>query len=240
MIADELAAADPQVHVLHRPGKQGLGAAYLAGFALGPASAATTRWWRWTPTARTPRRSCPRCWTRARDADVVIGSRWVRGGTVVNWPLHRLVLSRGGNLYTRLALGMPVQDATGGYRVYRMTALDKMTSTTVASQGYCFQVDLAWRAYRTGSGSSRCRSRSPSGSGGQQDELVHRRARRSGGSPSGGAGPAARVGGVAVMTGGRAVGRGMLEGRSCRPGRCPAGGGERVPRDADEVRCADT
>ena len=73
-----------------------------------------------------------------------------RGGKVLNWPLHRLLLSRGGNLYIRMALGMPVKDATGGYRAYRMPVLDKIDVDTVASQGYCFQVELAWRAYRHG------------------------------------------------------------------------------------------
>jgi len=92
----------------------------------------------------------PRLLDAAREADVVLGSRYVPGGKVVNWPVHRLVLSRGGNLYTRLALGMPVRDATGGYRVYRMPALDKIDVDSVASQGYCFQVDMAWRAYRNG------------------------------------------------------------------------------------------
>jgi dolichol-phosphate mannosyltransferase len=85
-----------------------------------------------------------------RDADLVIGSRYVPGGTVVNWPIHRLVFSRGANLYTRLALAMPIKDATGGFRAYRMKALDAMDVDSVASQGYCFQVDLAWRAYRQG------------------------------------------------------------------------------------------
>jgi dolichol-phosphate mannosyltransferase len=79
-----------------------------------------------------------------------LGSRWVRGGTVINWPWHRLVLSRGGNTYARLVLGMPVKDATGGYRAYRMPVLVKIDVEAVASQGYCFQVDLAWRAYRSG------------------------------------------------------------------------------------------
>ena len=74
----------------------------------------------------------------------------MRGGRVVNWPVHRLLLSRVANLYTRLALGMPVRDATGGYRVYRAPVLDKVDLGTVASLGYCFQVDLVWRAYRDG------------------------------------------------------------------------------------------
>jgi len=80
----------------------------------------------------------------------VLGSRWVKGGQVQNWPYHRLLLSRGGNLYARLALGMPVHDATGGYRAYRRVVLDSIDIDAVASQGYCFQVDLAWRAHRAG------------------------------------------------------------------------------------------
>src|SRR5690606_12820297 len=84
------------------------------------------------------------------DADLVIGSRWVDGGTVVNWPWYRLLLSRGANLYTRLALNMPVRDATGGFRAYRMPVLDKLDLDAVVSAGYCFQVDLTWRAHRLG------------------------------------------------------------------------------------------
>jgi dolichol-phosphate mannosyltransferase len=84
------------------------------------------------------------------DADVVFGSRWVSGGRTVNWPLYRQFISRGGSLYSRLALGVPFRDVTGGYRAYRMNALDKMDVETVTSQGYCFQVDLAWRAHKNG------------------------------------------------------------------------------------------
>jgi dolichol-phosphate mannosyltransferase len=80
----------------------------------------------------------------------VLGSRWVRGGSVVNWPLHRKVLSLGGNIYTRVLLGMPVGDATGGYRAYRASALRALDLHDVASAGYCFQVDLVWRAVRRG------------------------------------------------------------------------------------------
>ena len=84
------------------------------------------------------------------NADLVIGSHWVRGGSVVNWPLHRKALSVGGNLYTRALLGMPVHDATAGYRAYRAEALHAMGLEQVASQGYCFQVDLTRRAVRLG------------------------------------------------------------------------------------------
>jgi dolichol-phosphate mannosyltransferase len=84
------------------------------------------------------------------NADVVLGSRWVRGGKVVNWPIHREILSRGGNIYTRLCLGIPIKDATGGFRAYRMNALNQMKIDDVQSQGYCFQVDMAWRAMQSG------------------------------------------------------------------------------------------
>lgn len=148
-IADELAAADAQVHVMHRAGKQGLGMAYLAGFAWARERGYDAVVEMDADGSHAPEQ-LPDLLGALVDADVVLGSRWVKGGTVVNWPLHRLVLSRGGNLYVRLALGMPLKDATGGYRAYRMTALDKMDVDTVASQGYCFQVDLAWRAHRNG------------------------------------------------------------------------------------------
>ena len=81
---------------------------------------------------------------------MVLGTRYVPGGSVHNWPLHRLLLSRGGNIYIRMALGMPFKDATGGYRAYRMGVLDTIDVATVASQGYSFQVELAWRAYKQG------------------------------------------------------------------------------------------
>lgn len=148
-IAAALAAADPRVHVLHRPGKQGLGPAYLAGFGWAHDRGYDAVVEMDADGSHAPEQ-LPKLLDALAEADVVLGSRWVRGGTVVNWPLHRLILSRGANLYTRMALGMPIKDATGGYRAYRMTALDKMDIATIASQGYCFQVDLAWRAYREG------------------------------------------------------------------------------------------
>lgn len=148
-IAGRLAAADAQVHVLHRPGKQGLGAAYVAGFAWAAERDYDAVVEMDADGSHAPE-ELPSLLDTLAEADLVIGSRWVRGGKVVNWPFHRLLLSRGGNLYTRLALGMPVRDATGGYRAYRLPVLDKIEVESVSSQGYCFQVDLAWRAYRNG------------------------------------------------------------------------------------------
>jgi len=148
-IADRLARTDSRVHVLHRTGKQGLGAAYLAGFTWGAEHDMDVLVEMDADGSHRPA-DLPLLLRALVDADVVLGSRWVAGGTVVNWPRSREVLSRGGNLYTRLALGIPLRDATGGFRAYRRAALDKMDMAGVQSQGYCFQVDLAWRAIRAG------------------------------------------------------------------------------------------
>jgi dolichol-phosphate mannosyltransferase len=148
-IADELAAADEQVHVLHREGKQGLGAAYIAGFGWAREHGYDAVVEMDADGSHAPE-ELPKLLDALRTADGVIGSRWVSGGSVVNWPLRREVLSRGANVYTRLALGMPVKDATGGYRAYRMPLLDKIDVDSVASAGYCFQVDITRRAHRAG------------------------------------------------------------------------------------------
>ncbi len=148
-VADRLAASDEQVHVIHRAGKEGLGAAYLAGFRWALAEGYDAVVEMDADGSHRPEH-LPALLAAAADADVVIGSRWVRGGSVVNWPLHRKALSVGGNLYVKLLLGMPVNDATAGYRVYRADALRAMGLQDVDSQGYCFQTDLTWRAVRTG------------------------------------------------------------------------------------------
>ncbi|MEV4811342.1 polyprenol monophosphomannose synthase [Micromonospora avicenniae] len=149
VIADALAATDPRVHVLHRKGKEGLGAAYLAGFEWARERGYDAVVEMDADGSHAPE-DLPALLAAARDADVVIGSRWTRGARVVNWPLRRLALSRCGNLYARLALGMPVSDATGGYRVYRRGALDAMDLSSVCSQGYSFQVELSRLAHRAG------------------------------------------------------------------------------------------
>ena len=148
-VADGLAGDDQAVHVLHRRSKEGLGAAYLAGFAWALDRGYDALVEMDADGSHQPEQ-LPTLLAALADADVVLGSRWVPGGTVVNWPLHRKVLSVGGNVYTRLMLGMPIGDATGGYRVYRASALKEMDLHDVASQGYCFQVDLVWRAVRRG------------------------------------------------------------------------------------------
>jgi dolichol-phosphate mannosyltransferase len=149
-VADHIAADDDHVHVLHRPGKQGLGAAYLDGFDWGIRRGFDVLVEMDADGSHQPEQLPSLLERIAAGADLVLGSRWVPGGSVVNWPRHRMALSRGGNTYVRLALGVPLQDATGGYRAYRAEALEKMGLDHVESQGYCFQVDLAWRAVQAG------------------------------------------------------------------------------------------
>ncbi len=148
-LADELAAADDHVHVLHRAGKQGLGAAYLAAFAWGLEQGYGVIVEMDADGSHQPEQLGLLLEALA-GADVVLGSRWVPGGKVENWPLHRALLSRGGNTYTRVVLGLPLRDATGGFRAYRSSALRRLHLAEVASQGYCFQVDMAWRAVLAG------------------------------------------------------------------------------------------
>jgi dolichol-phosphate mannosyltransferase len=148
-IADLLAEHDERVHVLHRPGKAGLGAAYTAGFDWGLARGYDVLVEMDADGSHAPEQ-LPRLLAALDDADVALGSRWVPGGAVVNWPRRREVLSRGGNLYTRLALGIDLRDATGGYRAYKRAVLEAIDYGAVSSQGYCFQVDLAWRVLRAG------------------------------------------------------------------------------------------
>jgi dolichol-phosphate mannosyltransferase len=150
-VADALRARDPHVHVLHRARKEGLGDAYVAGF-------------RWALDRRYDvvvemdadgshrPEDLPRLLgaLAASGADLVVGSRWVPGGSVVNWPRSREVLSRLANLYTRLSLGLPVQDAAGGYRAYRSEALKGIDLDTIHSHGYCFQVDMTRRIHAAG------------------------------------------------------------------------------------------
>ena len=148
-LAEKLAVRDPRVHVLRRTAKAGLGPAYVAGF----------RWARErgydvvaemdADGSHAPEQ-LPQILAALDSADLVLGSRYVPGGQVTDWPLRRLLLSRIGNRYTRWALRLPLSDATGGYRAARGELIDVLPFDDIASQGYCFQVDWAWRAVRAG------------------------------------------------------------------------------------------
>lgn len=148
-IADDLAASDSNVHVMHRAGKQGLGAAYLAGFAWAIEHGYDAVVEMDADGSHQPEQ-LPRLLDALTNADLVLGSRWVPGGAVENWPKSREILSRGGSTYTRLALGVDLHDATGGYRAFRTTALEALDLSAVESAGYCFQIDMAWRALQKG------------------------------------------------------------------------------------------
>ena len=151
-IADQLAADDTagRIHVMHRTEKNGLGAAYIAGFHWG-----LQRDYQVIVEMDADGSHAPEQLHRLLDkidtgADVVAGSRYVPGGSVVNWPKRREFLSRGGNIYSRLALGVKIHDITGGFRAYRREVLETLDLDSIESHGYCFQVDMAWRAINAG------------------------------------------------------------------------------------------
>ncbi|HEX4702520.1 MAG TPA: polyprenol monophosphomannose synthase [Pseudonocardiaceae bacterium] len=148
-LADKLAAGDDRVHVMHRTEKAGLGAAYIAGFRWGMERDYQVLVEMDADGSHAPE-DLPRLLDALSDADLVIGSRYVPGGRVVNWPRSREVLSRGGNIYSKLALGVRINDITAGFRAYRRQVLEKVALDDVASHGYCFQVDLTWRTVRAG------------------------------------------------------------------------------------------
>jgi dolichol-phosphate mannosyltransferase len=148
-IADRLAAADPRVRVLHRAARDGLGHAYLAGFhrALDDGYDAVVEM---DADGSHPAGALPAMLSALRENDLVIGSRWIPGGAVANWPRHREWLSRAANSYARLALRIPVRDSTAGYRAFRASALRAIDLDGVVSRGYCFQIDMTRRVIDAG------------------------------------------------------------------------------------------
>jgi dolichol-phosphate mannosyltransferase len=148
-IADGLARSDGRVHVLHRAGKQGLGAAYLAAFAWGEARGYDVLVEMDADGSHRPEQ-LPALLAALDAHDVAIGSRWVPGGSVQGWPLSRRLISRAGSLYARLALGIEEHDATSGFRAYRADAIRAIGPETIASEGYSFQIELLWRAVLAG------------------------------------------------------------------------------------------
>ena len=148
-IADRLAAADPAISVVHRTEKAGLGAAYLHGFDVALRAGYDVIGEMDADGSHQPEQ-LQRLLDAARTADLVIGSRYVPGGSVVNWPARRLLLSRGGNLYVRLLLGLKVKDATAGFRLFRRETLEAIDLASVLSTGYVFQTDLAYRTASRG------------------------------------------------------------------------------------------
>jgi dolichol-phosphate mannosyltransferase len=148
-IADELAAADEAVHVLHRMGKEGLGAAYKHGFRVALDEGYDVIGEMDADGSHQPEQ-IHLLLDALPHADLVIGSRWIPGGSVVNWPFRRQLLSRGGNLYVRLLLGVGVRDATAGFRLFRRSALEAIELDGVESTGYVFQTDMVSRCLGLG------------------------------------------------------------------------------------------
>jgi dolichol-phosphate mannosyltransferase len=150
-LADELSLTDPdRVHVMHRVSKDGLGAAYLAGFAWGLSREYSVLVEMDADGSHAPEELGRLLSAVDGGADLAIGSRYVPGGTVRNWPWRRLALSRTANTYSRVLLGVGIRDITAGYRAYRREVLEKIDLSAVDSKGYCFQIDLTWRAINAG------------------------------------------------------------------------------------------
>jgi len=148
-LASALASGHDRINVLHRAGKEGLGAAYRAGFDWG-LERGYERLVEMDADGSHQPEQLELLLTALDDADVVLGSRWVRGGSVVNWPFRRMMLSQAGSLYARVALGLPIRDITGGFRAFTADALREIAYQDVLSQGYCFQIDMLWKAYTAG------------------------------------------------------------------------------------------
>lgn len=149
-LADDLAAQDDHIHVLHRQGKGGLGGAYIAGFRWGLEEGYDVVVEMDADCSHQPEELGRLLKAVEQGADLAIGSRYVPGGRTVNWPWHRQILSRGGNLYTRIVLGTRIRDITAGYRAFRRETIERIDLDQIESVGYCFQVDLGWRTELAG------------------------------------------------------------------------------------------
>jgi len=148
-LADRLAAAEERIEVLHRPRKEGLGPAYVAGFRRALEAGAGRILEMDADFSHDPA-DLPRLLAATEEADVAIGSRYVAGGGVENWSLLRRWISRGGSSYARLVLGLAIRDLTGGFKCFRREVLEAIHFDSVRSQGYAFQVELTYRAVRAG------------------------------------------------------------------------------------------
>jgi len=148
-LADELAGADPRVHVLHREQKEGLGRAYLAGFRWALAREYDYVLEMDADFSHDPK-YIPALLAAAQDADLVLGSRYKNGVNVINWPMSRLLLSYFANKYAHWITGLPLSDATGGFKCFRRQVLEGVDLAAVRSNGYAFQIEMSFRAWKKG------------------------------------------------------------------------------------------
>jgi dolichol-phosphate mannosyltransferase len=149
-ILDVMAATEPRLHVLHRPGKLGLGGAYIKGFTWALAETDAKYILEMDADFSHDPAAIPRLMEAIQDTDLVIGSRYARGVTVVNWPLSRLILSVSANLYTRIITGLPLHDATGGFKCFRREVLAALPLDRIRSDGYSFQIEMNYLAWKRG------------------------------------------------------------------------------------------
>jgi dolichol-phosphate mannosyltransferase len=149
-LADELATVNPRVHVVHRASKMGLGTAYIAGFRWGIEQGYDWMFEMDADFSHDPAH-LPAFIEGLAHYDLVLGSRYLEGRvTVVNWPMTRLILSYGANVYARMVTGLPVADATGGFKAFRRKVLETVDLSRVESQGYAFQIEMSFRAWKKG------------------------------------------------------------------------------------------
>jgi len=148
-LADEIAAADRRVHVMHRAGKMGLGSAYVAGFRWALERDYEAVFEMDADFSHNPD-SLGEFLRELESADLVLGSRYLHGVTVVNWPLSRLILSYSANVYSRIITGMRVKDLTGGFKCFRRRVLEAIDWSRVGSDGYAFQIEISFKAWRKG------------------------------------------------------------------------------------------
>lgn len=147
--ADTVAAENPRVHVMHRPGKMGLGSAYVCGFTHALTTDAELIIQMDADFSHNPDQ-IPNLVEQAREYDVVLGSRYITGANVVNWPLRRLFLSYFANVYTHLVTGLPLRDSTGGFKCFRRKVLGEIELDSIRSDGYSFQIEVNFRSWRRG------------------------------------------------------------------------------------------
>ena len=149
-IVDAIVEREERVHVIHRPGKMGLGGAYIRGFQWALAETDTKYVFEMDADFSHDPAAIPEFFDRIQDADLVIGSRYCNGITVMNWPLSRLILSVGANIYSRVITGLPLHDATGGFKCFRREVLEALPLDSIHSDGYSFQIELNFHTWKRG------------------------------------------------------------------------------------------
>jgi len=149
-LVDEWSTREPRVHVLHRPGKLGLGGAYIKAFKWALEETDAQYVFEMDADFSHDPSAIPQFLEKIKDADLVIGSRYVNGITVMNWPLSRLILSVGANIYSRIVTGMPLHDATGGFKCFRRKVLEALPLDRIKSDGYSFQIEMNYHTWKRG------------------------------------------------------------------------------------------